>query len=66
MSMDFDDIISRWKSVEKARSALGLKTRQTLYNWRDNGIPRGWQARIQIMTRGKLRAEINGKDKSIA
>ncbi len=59
--MDFDDIIGRWGSVDKAKTALGLKSRQTLYNWRDNGVPEGWQARIQIMTRGKLRAEINGK-----
>ena len=59
--MDFDDIIGRWGSVEKARDALGLKSRQTLYHWRDNGVPAGWQARIQIMTRGKLRAQINGK-----
>jgi len=59
--MDFDDIVKRWGSVEKAKAALGLKAKQTLYNWRDKGVPEGWQARIQIMTRGKLRATINGK-----
>lgn len=59
--MTFNDIIARWKSVEKARVALGLKTRQTLYNWRDNGVPEGWQARIQIKTKGRLRAGTNGK-----
>lgn len=55
--MTFKDIIGHWKSVEKAKTALGLKSRQTLYNWRDNGVPDGWQARIQIRTKGRLRAE---------
>ena len=55
--MTFKDIIGYWKSVEKARAVLGLKSKQTLYNWRDNGVPDGWQARIQIRTRGKLRAD---------
>jgi len=55
-AMDFSDIVKHWGSVEKARAALGLKTRQTLYNWRDSGVPAGWQARIQIRTHGKLRA----------
>ncbi len=55
--MTFKDIIGHWKSVEKARAALGIKSRQTLYNWRDNGVPEGWQARIQLRTRGKLRAD---------
>lgn len=65
--MDYDDIVARWGSAEKAKNALGLKSKQTLYNWRDNGVPEGWQARIQIMTRGKLRARINGKHaKSVA
>ncbi len=59
--MTFDDIVRRWRSVERAKTALGLKSRQTLYNWRDHGVPDGWQARIQIMTRGKLRARINGR-----
>lgn len=56
--MDFHDIVKRWGSVEKAKSALGLKSKQTLYNWRDNGVPDGWQARIQLMTKGRLRAAI--------
>jgi len=55
--MTFEDIVKYWGSVEKARVALGLKTRQTLYNWRDGGVPDGQQARIQIRTRGKLRAD---------
>ena len=55
--MTFEDIVRRWGSVEKAKAALGIKSKQTLYNWRDDGVPLGWQARIQLLTRGKLRAE---------
>jgi hypothetical protein len=53
----FEDIIGYYGSVEKARAALGLKSRQTLYNWKDSGVPDGQQCRIQIKTDGKLKAD---------
>jgi len=53
----FDDIKQHFGGVEKAKTTLGLKSRQTLYNWRDNGVPAGWQARIQLLTAGALTAD---------
>lgn len=53
----FDDIKQHFGGVEKARVALGLKSRQTLYNWKDGGVPSGEQCRIQILTDGTLRAD---------
>lgn len=55
--MTFDDIKGHYQSVEKARVALGLKSRQTIYNWRSTGVPAGWQARIQLQTGGALTAD---------
>lgn len=55
--MTFEDIKKFYGSVEKAKAALGLKSKQTLYNWRDKGVPDGWQAIVQIKTRGKLKAD---------
>lgn len=55
--MTFDDIKAHYTSVEKARVALGLKSRQTIYNWRATGVPDGWQARIQLQTGGTLMAD---------
>lgn len=55
--MNFEDIKQHFGSVEKARLALGLKSRQTLYNWRDEGVPDGEQCRIQILTDGELKAD---------
>jgi hypothetical protein len=55
--VNFNDIKEHFGSVEKAKVALGLKSRQTLYNWREGGVPPGWQARIQIMTEGVLKAD---------
>lgn len=52
-SMTFDDLMTYWGSVEKARVALGLKSRQTLYNWRNGGIPGPEQCRIELLTAGK-------------
>lgn len=56
--MDFDDLMSYYGSVAKARDALGLKSRQTIYNWRDSGIPDGEQCRIELLTAGH--AGLNG------
>lgn len=55
--MEFEDIKRFYGSVEKARVALGLKSRQTLYNWQEVGVPDGEQCRIQILTRGRLKAD---------
>ncbi len=55
--MTFDDIVMHFEGVEKARAALGLKSRQTLYNWKEHGVPGGEQCRIQLLTDGKLRAD---------
>lgn len=62
--MTFDDIVAHFGGVEKARDALGLKSRQTLYNWKDGGVPAGEQCRIQLLTSGVLLADeaaITGK-----
>ena len=55
--MTFEEIKAHYKTVEKAKAALGLRSKQTIYNWRDNGVPDGWQAIIQLQTRGKLKAD---------
>lgn len=55
--MTFEDIKQHFGSVEKARVALGLKSRQTLYNWREQGVPDGEQCRIQILTESALKAD---------
>jgi hypothetical protein len=55
--MTFDDIKQHYGSIENARIALGLKSRQTLYNWREQGVPGGEQCRIQILTAGALLAD---------
>lgn len=62
--MNFDDLMERWGSVEKARAALGLKSRQTLYNWRDDGIPDGEQCRIELLTKGELKADEQSVNKA--
>lgn len=59
--MTFADIVKHFGSIGKARSALGLKSRQTLYNWRDNGVPKNKQCHIQLRTRGKLKADEDAK-----
>lgn len=54
--MTFKQIKAHYGSVALAAAKLRIKSRQTIYNWRKEGVPAGWQARIQLDTRGKLRA----------
>lgn len=56
--MDFNQIVSHWGGVDAARKALGLKSRQTLYNWRDKGIPLDAQINVEVASQGKLRAAL--------
>lgn len=55
--MTFDDVTAHFGGVAQAKKALGIRARQTLWNWRHLGIPMKQQYRIQIMTSGALQAE---------
>lgn len=55
--MDYEAIVAHFGGVTAAKKALGLKSRQTLYNWRDQGVPGPEQCRIQLLTEGKLTAD---------
>ena len=65
--MTFDDVTAHFRGVAQVKKALGLRSRQTLWNWRHLGIPMKQQYRIQIMTGGVLQADkrrasrMNGK-----
>lgn len=54
--MDTNDLDKYYGGADKVRETLDLS--RSLYSrWKINGIPYGPQARIQIMTRGKLRSD---------
>lgn len=55
--MNFEQIVQHFGGVSKAKRALGLKSRQTLYNWKELGVPGPEQCRIQILTEGALTAD---------
>lgn len=56
--MTFDDIKRHFGSVAKAQAALGIKAKQTIYDWKKRGkVPVGWQARIELRTGGALKAD---------
>lgn len=57
--MTVDDILGLYKTPTKAKKALGY-TLQTFRNWRRDGIPIRAQQTIQVLTRGKLKAD-NGQ-----
>lgn len=56
--MTYEQIVSFWGGVEAARKALGVGSRQTLYNWRDKGIPTDAQLNAEVRSNGKLRADL--------
>ena len=57
-AMTYNQIISHWGGVAAAKKALGLGSRQTLYNWRDKGVPLDAQINAEIRSKGKLRADL--------
>jgi len=46
-----DFIISKHESPDDATRALGIANRQTLYNWKQRGIPPGWRHAIWLWCR---------------
>lgn len=55
--MTYDDLVSLYGNGNKAAKALG-KSRQTVHQWKARGIPFEAQYRIQLATKGKLKARL--------
>jgi ACT domain-containing protein len=61
--MTFDDLVKMYGNANRAANALKVP-RSTFYQWKDAGIPFEQQFRIQMKTKGKLKAampSINGR-----
>jgi hypothetical protein len=54
--MTFNDLVVHFGTVQKASEAIGF-TRQTIYDWRDRGIPDHRQLEIQKTLKGALKAD---------
>lgn len=56
--MTFNDLCSHFGTGSAAARFLGI-SRQTLQNWKTRGrIPFDQQYRIQLLTKGKLKADV--------
>lgn len=61
--MTFDELAAHYGNGNKAAKALNVP-RSTVYQWKDIGIPFEQQFRIQMKTKGKLKASmpsLNGR-----
>ncbi|NAR86437.1 MULTISPECIES: Cro/CI family transcriptional regulator [Acinetobacter] len=57
--MTVDDLVTHFKVAKDIELTAKLNvTRGTVSKWRSKGIPRDTQARIQILTKGKLKADL--------
>ena len=56
--MTYTDLVKQYGNANKAAKSLGF-SRQALSQWKQRGIPFDSQYRIQLKTRGKLRADIS-------
>jgi hypothetical protein len=54
--MTFSDLVVHFGTVQKASNAIGV-TRQTIYDWRDRGVPEVTQLQIQKLTKRALKAD---------
>lgn len=57
VGMTYDDLISLYGNGAKAGKALGY-SRQAISRWKAAGIPFEQQFRIQLKTKGKLKATL--------
>lgn len=55
--MTYQDLIEKYGGCTAAAKAIGLP-KQTVNRWKDTGIPFEQQFRIQLKTRGRLKAEL--------
>lgn len=61
--MNYNDLIEHYGNANKAARATGF-TRQTVSSWKKRGrIPFESQYRIQMKSKGRLRADITALDK---
>lgn len=56
--MTYDELIEHFGTAADAARALGYEHRQRVHNWKATGIPREEQALIEIVTGGRLTADI--------
>lgn len=54
--MDTESVINHFGSVKAAAKALDVYP-QVIYQWKANGIPLLRQYQVQVMTKGKLKAD---------
>lgn len=60
--MTYDDLIRIYGGCTSAARAIG-RSKQTVHQWKANGIPFEQQYRIQLATKGKLKAELPRESK---
>ena len=56
--MTHQDLVGLFGNASKAAKALGY-SRQAVSQWKERGIPFEAQYRIQMKTKGRLRADLN-------
>lgn len=55
--MEYNDLLETFGTMSKAARALDLP-RQTVHAWKEAGIPFEQQFRIQLKTKGRLKAKM--------
>ena len=55
--MTYDDLVEEFGNANRAAKALGF-ARQTVHQWKARGIPFESQFRIQLKTKGRLKASL--------
>ena len=63
--MLYDELLQHFGGLTRAAEALGYR-KQTIHSWKVRGsIPFDHQYRIQMKTRGRLRADLRELDRKI-
>lgn len=63
--MTHDELVSHYGTATKAAAELGY-SKQALSHWKKSGIPFDVQYRVQMRTKGKLKAKLTERKRRAA
>lgn len=64
--MTYDQVIEHFGTAANAARQLGYEHRQRVHKWKEGGIPREEQALIEVVTGGKLVADVSPAARLVA
>lgn len=60
--MKYNDLVAFWGGLSKTAKVLGIKHKQTVYQWKGRGVPLRWQLKAAAMSGGRLKPDREARE----